>query len=346
MTNKKCSSCGGNLIFSPSNCSLVCEKCKTITPIITTNNYVKKSYDAFINSELSQNKTTNENSKKIVNCPTCGASLNLKTSEFSGNCPYCGSSIVVDNTKQNLSVDAVIPFQIDKDSVYENYKKSVRKKLFIPNAFKRQPPMDNVTGFYIPAFGFDADTSSDYEGKLENEHRDKNGNTHVSTKTIRGHVNINFQDVMIESSSKINQLDLDEILPFNVKQAYSYDDDFIRGYSVEKFNDSLKTCFILAMQEMKQRIEDQILSKYTYSRVVYFNCNTTTMNRKFCYYLLPVYSINFEYKNKKYTTLMNGQTGKVGLGIPKSKVKITFAVIGVILFLLMFVLISFFANNN
>lgn len=345
MTNKKCSSCGGNLIFSPSNCSLICEKCKTITPINTKNDFAKKSYDDFIKTELGQNSIIGTTNEKSYNCPTCGASLNLKTSEFSGNCPYCGSSVVVDNTKQNLSVDAIIPFQIDKNAVYENYKKSVGKKLFIPSTFKRQPPMDNVTGFYIPAFSFDADTSSDYVGKLEDEYHDSDGNSHITTRNIRGHEDINFKDVLIESSSKLNQLDLDGILPYNIKQSYTYDDDFIRGYSVEKFNDSVKNCFTLASQEMKQRIENQILSKYTYTRVAYFNCNTTTKNRKFSYYLLPVYSIDFEYNNKKYTTLMNGQTGKVGLGIPKSKVKISFTVLGIIFLILMFVTIFVMANN-
>ena len=337
MTNKKCNSCGGNLIFSPTSCSLYCEKCKTLQPINTNRDFSKKDYDSFISSNSTLSETLVKENE--LNCPTCGANVSLKGLEFSGTCPYCGSNIVHSNEKENLSVDAIIPFKIDKDKVYENYRNSVKKKLFIPNVFKKQPPMDNVNGYYIPAFGFDANTSSVYQGVLENEYRDSNGNTHIDRKRISGHQDVDFLDVLIESSSKINQLDLDEILPFNVKEAYRYDDDFVRGYSVEKFNDKLENCYKLAKQEMERRIQAQILSKYTYTRVVKFDCDTKIANRKFCYYMLPIYSIDFKYKDKTYKTTMNGQTGKVGAGIPKSKVKITFTAIGVILFISLIILL-------
>ena len=343
MTNKKCNSCGGNLIFSPTSCSLYCEKCKTLQPINANRNFSKRDYESFISSNKTLTKSAvNENE---FNCPTCGASISLKGLEFAGTCPYCGSNIVNNNEKDNLTIDAIVPFKIDRDKVYENYRSSVKKKHFIPSVFKKQPPMDNVKGYYIPSFGFDAKTSSVYQGVLENEYRDGNGNTHVDRKRISGHQDIDFTDVLIESSSKINQLDLDSILPFNVKEAYLYDDDFIRGYSVEKFNDKLENCYRLAKREMEEMIRDQILSKYTYTRVVSFNCDTKIANKKFCYYMLPIYSIDFEYKGKNYKTTMNGQTGKVGTGIPKSKVKIAFTAISVILFISLIILLVVMFGN-
>lgn len=342
MVNKKCSSCGGNLVFSPSTCSLICEKCKAITAIIKDKNFKKNDYDGYLKGEIITKSQSNK--KSITNCPTCGASVNLKTGEFAVTCPYCNTSIVIDNAKNSLSVDAVIPFTIDKKQVYENYKKSIGKKFFLPNAFKKQPPMDKVTGFYIPSFGFDANTENDYYAVLETSHTDKDGHNHISTKTVRGHKNIQFENVLIESSSKINQLDLDAILPYNVSSALSYNDDFIRGYSVEKFSDTLQNCFILAKQEMNNMIRNEVLSKYTYDRVITYNCNTIMTNKKFCYYMLPVYSIEFDYKQKKYHTLMNGQTGKVGTGLPKSKIKIAFTALTVILIFLLFIILGAFLS--
>jgi len=58
--------------------------------------------------------------------------------------------------------------------------------------------------------------------------------------------------------------------------------------------------------------------------------HTEQRNVKFAHYLLPVYKCDYKYKNKNYTTLMNGQTGKVGGGYPKSGVKITFFVLMII----------------
>ena len=57
--------------------------------------------------------------------------------------------------------------------------------------------------------------------------------------------------------------------------------------------------------------------------------------------MLPMYRINFNYKNKKYSNIINGQTGKVGGNIPKSKFKIALIVIGIILGFLLPIILAF-----
>ena len=47
--------------------------------------------------------------------------------------------------------------------------------------------------------------------------------------------------------------------------------------------------------------------------------------------MLPVYTFEYEYKKKKYITIMNGQTGKIGKGLPISPLKVSLVVILVIL---------------
>ena len=120
------------------------------------------------------------------------------------------------------------------------------------------------------------------------------------------------------------------MLPYNFNDSVKYDSDFIRGYSVEHFNNTLENCFKLSRISIDNKIRSQILSKYNYTSVVKLDVQTTYSNEKYCYHLLPVYKLDFNYKQKDYSTFMNGQTGKVGTGLPKSKVKITFFVLGII----------------
>lgn len=330
--DKKCSSCGGNLVFKPSLCSLVCEKCSGITEIKKDTNIIKHD----INEILQTN-----NNIKFTNCASCGASVNLSGLEVAGVCPYCNSNL---NIGFSHKLDAILPFKIDKTEAIEFYKKNVKKRFFLPNAFKKNPSFENIEGFYIPSFSFDCETYSTYSGMLKKEERDSQG-THTKTFFISGKKDMNFKDTFIESSSKLSQAELHEILPFNTdKNLFKYNDDFIKGYSVENFDNSLENCKILHKNVIEAKIKNAILSRYDYTSVISFNLSTTFSNEKYAYVLLPVYSLKIKYKNKEYLTFLNGQNGNLGKNIPKSKVKITFFVLFILLIIFGFIALFLFVE--
>lgn len=317
---KKCSSCGGNLVFNPTRCALVCDKCSGVINIEKNPNINKHS----INIEMTAN-----NEIKKTNCSNCGASVNLSGLEVAGVCPYCNSNL---NIGFSHTPDAVLPFKIDRQNAIELYKKNVRKKLFLPNAFKKNPAFENLNGFYIPSFSFDCNTHSVYSGTLEKSKRDSDGNTYAHEFNIGGTKDINFRDTFIESSSKLTQAQLQEILPYNTKEnLFKYNDDFIAGYSVENFDNSLENCKVLHDKVIDSKILRAILSNYDYTKVLRFNLSTTFSFVTYSYVLLPVYSIKINYNNKNYLTFMNGQNGNLGENLPKSKVKITFFILSIIL---------------
>ena len=90
----------------------------------------------------------------------------------------------------------------------------------------------------------------------------------------------------------------------------------------------------------KSMIRSDILRKYTYDGVSYLNVNTDYSNETFEYDILPVYRFDYDYKNKKYVTYMNGQTGRVDNNIPKSPAKIALVVILIILAVLLPIIIA------
>ena len=113
---KKCSSCGGNLLFSPKECELVCDKCLGITSINKSTEI--KKHD--INVQMSNNLKK----KVVTNCASCGASINLDGLEVAGVCPYCGSSI---NIGFSSEPDGVLPFKITQDEAIKLYIKMLSK---------------------------------------------------------------------------------------------------------------------------------------------------------------------------------------------------------------------------
>lgn len=336
-SNTKCKGCGGNLEFSPSHSALFCKNCQSVVKINFCSAPPKKTYSDDV-------KETMEATERTTNCSSCGAQLTINQREITKICPYCNSSFVLDeNEIAGLKPDAIIPFSFDKNEAIEKYKQKIKKKLFLPKAFKKSPSFESLHGTYISCFSFDVDTKSTYSGKLncsETIHVDGRSQTRFYSKSISGSHSKNFRDCIIESSKLTNQRSFDQIKPFDINETslQKYDKDFLRGYEVESYDQGLKNCKVYSEDYIKNQIKKDILSRYSYDTVAYFNLNTNFSNYKYAYVLLPVYFFDIKYKDKKYLTYLNGQTGKLGDDLPKSKVKIFFSVLGIILlvFLLYF----------
>ena len=326
----KCPSCGASLKFSPTDAGLHCAFCNTVQKLKYNKNVTKKDYS--LSSEDRQGYSSFAQESKVFACNNCGAKVVLNNLEVAKSCPYCGGSCVMDNSEMSgLSPDAIIPFKFSTEQAIELYKQGVKKKWFLPNKFKKSPPTDNVNGVYIPCFSFDANTHTEYHGKLSTNHtrRLPNGKTQTykTYQTIMGNHDMSHQDILVETSSHVDQAMFNELAPFNLNELVKFDSGFIMGYSVEHYNQSLQNCKTVGNTIMKQVIRRKVLSKYSYDNVEYFEQNTSFSNEKFSYCIFPTYQVLYKYKNKPYVTFMNGQTGKVGGGLPRSAVKITFFVL-------------------
>lgn len=329
-SNSKCLGCGGNLIYDPQENNLVCENCKSIKNFDKNFCIDKKDYKIIDKTENKISKTTN--------CSNCGASLDVIENRISLHCPYCNSNFVLDDNEiLGLKPDLIIPFKFNKNKAFEHYKNGVKKQFFLPNKFKNSPTFNNIYGTYIPSFCFDADTNSTYFGSLTCSKTTRlNGQTHTTryTKNINGTKQMSFNNIFVEASNLTEQKSFNNILPFKLEEneTYSYSGNFIRGYKVESYEDNLISCKVMSENLINKKIEKAILSNYSYDFVNYLNINTTFLNNKYAYVLVPVYFIDIKYKNKIYHTYLNGQTGKLGKNLPKSGVKIIFLVLGIILF--------------
>lgn len=343
-SNIKCQGCGGDLIFSGDKQALYCKNCGRIHTFEVKHNILKFDYNENII------KPQEKSNGKKTNCTNCGAELDIKEREITKICPYCGSNFVLnENEIVGLKPNCVVPFAFDKEKAIEYYKKNVKHKYYLPNKFKKEPNIESVFGTYISCFSFDCSTKSSYDGAIAiSTSSSRNGQIEndVSIRRIRGNKDLEFKNYIVESSHLTNQKSFEDIKPFIIDNdtCCEYDENFLRGYQVESYDNDLKNCKKISEELMKVEIKNKILSQYSYSYVQYFNLTTTFQNNKYSYILLPIYFINFNYKNKTYKAYLNGQTGRLGNDLPKSKVKIAFTVLLGLLFLLLILGLSFFAN--
>lgn len=335
---KKCDNCGGNLMFNPTLQKLHCKNCGSVKRI----DFVKE-YDKHPISEMPKDYSSHEmwvTSTKVTSCNNCGSQIIFDSYTYSDVCPYCGSNHVSDiDELPSLLPDAIIPFKFDVDKASEEFAARVKKKFFVISAFKKKLPEKHIKGIYIPSFSFDADSNSQYSGELLKVIRRDNVET-IKRFKIKGVNEYHHRDISIESSSLINQGNLSGLLPYKMAESKQFNEDYIRGYSVEHFNTKIDTCFKSAKRVMDQQIRHSILKKYDYDEVEELNITTNYSNEMYTYILLPIYRLEYNYRNKQYINYMNGQTGKIGGKLPYSKLKIAIVTILGLLLLALIIMLN------
>ena len=141
-----------------------------------------------------------------------------------------------------------------------------------------------------------------------------------------------MKDVLVECSDYLTQSELKQIEPYYMNETKKFSQGFVYGYSVEYYNRSVEESAKLAREIMQNRVRDQILKRYDHDGVDYLDIKCKYSSSTYSYLLLPTYRVNFKYKNKDYSAVMNGQTGKIGGKLPSSPMKIFWIVLAILAF--------------
>lgn len=325
MENNKCSACGGFCEYSPKDKALKCKKCGKLSKIKTDSEINSHEFDNLKTKEIKDAELKN------VRCSNCGANIYVDKYSIISKCSYCGStSLSVSENKAGIEPDAVLPFQFDVEKSKEYFQKNIKEKWFVPNILKKQTPDLHVTPRYVSTYLFVGDLVAHYDGVLEFTDEEKKADgeveTVVTTKHVNGDMSHDFNYV-IEASRNLSQWELEKIMPYDMAQLQPYSVDYLYGHSAEYSDKTVNEANIELERILKSDIEDRIKNKYYADRVKWMNISFDYQKRNVQYCLLPAYMFNYDYKKKNYKTLMNGQSGKLGGGVPRSGIKISLFVL-------------------
>ena len=322
MENNNCSSCGSKIEFSPHDKALKCINCGNLYNIEYSNN-VKKHAIGWLPDKSKLDEWSGQN--RSYKCNVCGAQVTFNKFDIVAQCSYCcNSSLSPLKDLPGLKPEKIIPFKIDKSQAREAFVIQTTKRKFLPNHFKKNLPTAQMGATYISSFSFDGFVSATYSGRQSHTRtiREKDGRTRTETyyTYFSGQIDKQYADVVVEASDKILQEDIVDILPYDFSECVDYNNDFIKGYNVGYYNQDVQQAEIVGKKEMLKDIECQIRKKY--SSIDSLTINPTYSNIEYNYTLLPTYFINFNYKNKQYFNIMNGQNGKLTGKVPRSGLKI------------------------
>lgn len=330
-TDKKCPSCGGVMEFNPSNGKMACPYCGYEEEI-------QVEHKGFVAQELDFSTAGDDDAScdwgtatKTVICKSCGAETVYDVNEMANVCPYCGSNQVMEQESGKvMAPGGVVTFQISAKEASERFREWIGRKFFCPKLAKDSAKPKAFKGLYTPFWTFDSNTKSTYTAEYGIDHveEDKDGEKHTTTDWYRtsGKYKRFFDDLLISASSKQNEQMLEGLEPYDTTKAVEYKPEYMAGFAAEKYSVKVKDAWEKAkkkIQSMLRRdVEEKIHHEKACDHVRDVHINTVHEDVTYKYLLLPVWISSFQYKDKVYHFMINGQTGKVSGETPISWIKV------------------------
>jgi DNA-directed RNA polymerase subunit RPC12/RpoP len=275
----------------------------------------------------------------VYRCNNCGAKEIISKKDIAKECPYCGTTnIVQTDDLAGLRPDSVVPYKITKDEAAEKAAEWIRKRKFAPKWYRRSAEPKNINGLFLPAFTFDTNTQSNYNGVLIETYFvtvNINGKATMQARTrlipIRGTLSKNFDDILVTASSVVPAHMFSKLGSFSTNNAKDYKKEFLFGFTASQYTKDGKMSWNEAKSRIDNAIRTEIIRRHGGGSVQSLYVNTNCFATTYKYVLLPIYVGHSAYKEKVYNFYVHGGNGKVAGQAPKSGWKIFFTVSGIIL---------------
>jgi len=338
----KCPNCGAPMSFDAESGTFTCEYCGSVLTreqLDTLNE--QRKYVEPEPAETEETPSEEPVSLKEYICPSCGAQIVTNELTAATFCRYCGSPTIIENNLQGeFKPDLMIPFKISKQQVDGIFGKWCHKGTFTPKGFYSKEQMERIVGTYVPFWMYDCDVDLYMEGNGETSSSHRSGDYIVTTHSKYHFVrngNFRFRKIPADGSRKMDDDMMDKVEPYDYRDLRQFDPAYLSGFAAEKYDVDSPEAFPRVDRRMTETAEQKVSA--TLAR--YENKTISGKNKHYSmahgyYAMLPVWLFHYRYREKDYTFMVNGQTGKV-VGEPpvaKGKVFLHFGILAAVLWVI------------
>lgn len=333
-----CKHCGARLEYKPGSEVLVCPYCGSENAIPKAAGAVEELDYAGQLARLEHEAPRFE--RDVVKCQACAATVEKPANLTAFSCPFCGSNIVATaHVKIDILPGSVLPFAIARDQAIDKFRVWVRSRWFAPTALRRESFIDaTVSGTYLPAWTYDTEAASRYEGQRGDayyvtEFVTINGRStprqvrRVRWTSVSGAVANSFDDVLVMATRSLPEKRLYELEPWDLARLEPYADDYLAGFRAECYTITLPEGFDIAKGIMRPTIEATVRSDIGGDEQRISALQTRYDGVTYKHILLPVWISAYRFHNRVFQFLVNARTGEVTGERPYSAVKIALLVI-------------------
>jgi hypothetical protein len=185
--------------------------------------------------------------------------------------------------------------------------------------------IETVQAIYVPFWLFDSlvNTLASFHAKKIRVYTDGDETvTETSHYECLRQGNMSFAKIPVDGSEKMNNDYMESIEPFDYTDMVPFTNGYMTGFLADKYDVDAEAAMPRADERIKESTIEQLQeSVQGYESV---ECTDSAMHKiqgSVSYAMAPVWIVTSRYKNKIYTFMMNGQTGKVAGDLPVSWIK-------------------------
>ncbi len=231
-----------------------------------------------------------------IKCPNCGAQLNLSPGELVATCRYCGYTSVVGANAPFQLQHSLIVNNLNNTRVTQDLQDWMRSGFMKPGDLAKKSKLTMLELRYLPFWLVSLTATSTYEGMLER----------ISPAIIRKGTIQNEYDWLVLGRKAAEFPTRDYRVPTEGKIPF----DFTKIEGQATFlNSELDSdeAVIRAKDEVEEN--QRFLLKQEVDQVTQFDTSFTV--EKATYLHAPLWFVQYEYKGKSYSAIIDGSTGSI-----------------------------------
>jgi hypothetical protein len=344
-----CPACGAEAVWTPARQALVCPYCGTTSPaeLATDGSLIKEHDLAAALRAVPQDQRGFASDRTSVQCQSCKAISLFEPARVAQRCDFCGSPAIVpyDKTRNAIRPESLLPFTLAEGQVREAMRRWYGSRWFAPNRLKDAALTDRVHGIYVPYWTFDAKVHARWTAEAGHHYYEtvavqRNGRTEYQQvqrtrwEWAQGEVDMTFDDELVPATLGVKPHLLKGIEPFPTQELRPYDPGYVSGWVVEQYQIDL----VGAAEHARSAMQDKLRARCaqdipgdTYRNLEVF---PTWGDQTFKHILAPVWVLSYDYGRRSFQVLVNGVTGQTAGEQPWSWIKITLAVIAILVIVL------------
>jgi DNA-directed RNA polymerase subunit RPC12/RpoP len=343
-----CKGCGAEQYFAPDKKGLACNHCGAGEPLPPPAGFTAPEHPLILNapgetppplpSAAAQGYGLEMAQRK---CKQCGAAMSVPAKQKTSECAFCGSKFVEENvsTAQVEAPETVLPLAISTQQARQLYTDWIKKGWFTPSALKRENQLENLQGFYLPFWTFDAKTHSDWTAErgtyyYTTESYTVNGRTqtrqvqHTRWSPAAGRRDDLYDDVLVPAARADIKTLLVKVEGFDTKTGLvPYAPAYLAGWGALAYSVDKAEAWTEAEAIIRGDQERKCGSDVGGDTHRFLNVLTKFFDPFYKHTLLPYWICSYRYHDKVFQFVINGQTGKIAGTKPVSWLKVTLAVL-------------------
>lgn len=257
-------------------------------------------------------------------CPQCGASTDLPDQVAVHLCAFCGSHLVDVTGVHGDVVEALVPFELDRQAAADRLARVVQERARIPAPALAALQPDALVQTYTPFWVVEATVRATYQGKVSLSH---GSGDHRTTRRFDadGTYVTRHGAHLVSASRGLPERRANRLEPYDLDLAIPLDAALLARAAVVRPDIDRAEALGVAEEELTRETSAHVRKWLPVDRQLIvlgsdpLSVTTAVELGDPRLVHLPVWAAVWEHRGKAVSVLVNGQTGRVvGAAIPGS----------------------------